>query len=65
MTDDTTQSFLTDEMRDDEDSTRTERCRAVTASGDRCENPVSRMTDSPYCSAHDRADDVQEVSEDA
>lgn len=41
-----------------------DQCIAVSAStGERCENRISRMTDTDLCSAHDRAADVETVED--
>lgn len=41
---------------------RPSRCVALNQStDDRCGNPVSHMTDSPLCSVHDRAEDVETI----
>lgn len=41
----------------------TDRCRALTTSGDRCTNAKTYMTDDGFCSVHTHAADVEAVSD--
>ena len=42
----------------------TERCIALKADGDRCENARSHMKGTKLCAAHDRANNVTTINDD-